>query len=115
MITLGRDEEKRRVWNRRMLDFALRVGFEARLCQPHRAQTRSKVESGVQYVRRNMWPSLRVDPTGYFYGDDLLGATEAGRWIEYVIINPETGENQRKHTFAALHDGHIFASGWYEQ
>ena len=33
VITLGRDEEKRPVWNRRMLDFALRVGFEARLCQ----------------------------------------------------------------------------------
>ena len=64
VITLGRDEEKRpvwdrRMWNRRMLDFALRVGFEARLCQPYRAQTKGKVESGVKYVRRNMWPSLR--------------------------------------------------------
>ena len=60
-------------------------------------------------------PSLRVDPTGYFYGDNLLAATESGRWIEYVITNPETGENQRKHTFAVLHAGYIFASGWYEQ
>ena len=59
VITLGRDEEKRSVWNQRMLDFALRVGFEARLCQPYRAQTKGKVESGVKYVRRNMWPSLR--------------------------------------------------------
>ena len=59
VITLGRDEEKRPVWNRRMPDFALRVGFEARLCQPYRAQTKGKVESGVKYVRRNMWPSLR--------------------------------------------------------
>ena len=59
VITLGRDEEKRPVWNRRMLDFALRVGFEARLCQPYRAQTKGKVESGVKYVRRNMWPSMR--------------------------------------------------------
>ena len=42
-----------------MLDFALRVGFEARLCQPYRAQTKGKVESGVKYVRRNMWPSMR--------------------------------------------------------
>ena len=60
-------------------------------------------------------PSLRVDATGYFYGDDLLAATESGSWVEYVIINPETGENQKKHTFAVLHDGYIFASGWYEQ
>ena len=60
VITLGRDEEKRSVWNRRMLDFALRVGFEARLCQPYRAQTKGKVESGVKYVRRNMWPSMSL-------------------------------------------------------
>ena len=66
-------------------------------------------------VLRGRDPSLRVDPTGYFYGDDLLRAAEAGRWVEYVIVNPETGENQRKHTFAVLHDGYIFASGWYEQ
>ena len=59
VITLGRDEEQRPVWNGRMLDFALRVGFEARLCQPYRAQTKGKVESGVKYVRRNMWPSIR--------------------------------------------------------
>ena len=77
-------------------------------------------ESGVTIahhnpVLRGRDPSLRVDPTGYFYGDNLLGATEAGRWVEYVIVNPETGENQRKHTFAVLHDGYIFASGWYEQ
>ena len=64
VITLGRDEEKRpvwdrRMWNRRMLAFALRVGFEARLCQPYRAQTKGKVESGMKYVRRNMWPGMR--------------------------------------------------------
>ena len=46
VITLGRDEEKRPVWNERMLDFSLRVGFELRLCRPYRAQTKGKVESG---------------------------------------------------------------------
>ena len=59
VITLGRDQEKRPVWNERMLDFSLRVGFELRLCRPYRAQTKGKVESGVKYVRRNMWPSIR--------------------------------------------------------
>ena len=52
VITLGRDEEKRPIWNQRMLDFARRVGFEGRLCQPYRAQTKGKVENGVKYVRR---------------------------------------------------------------
>ena len=49
---------------------------------------------------------------------DLL-LEQWGGWtmhrLEYVIVNPETGENQRKHTFAVLHDGYIFASGWYKQ
>ena len=64
------------------------------------------------FLRRD--PSLRVDTTGYFYGDDLLGANEAGRWVDYAILNPETGKDQQKHTWAVRHDGLIFASGWYE-
>ena len=64
---------------------------------------------------RNRDPSLRVDATGYFYGDDLLSATESGNWSSYVLANPDTGQQQRKHTFAVRHDGYIFASGWYEQ
>ncbi len=59
-------------------------------------------------------PNLRIDPTGYFYGDDLLAATETGRWVNYVIRNPESGQDQRKHTWAVRHDGLLFASGWYE-
>ena len=58
VVTLGRNEDGRVEWNLRMLDFAQRVGFEIRLCQPYRAQTKGKVESGVKYVRRNMWPSI---------------------------------------------------------
>ncbi len=59
-------------------------------------------------------PALRVDSTGYFYGDDLLSATESGRWVDYVLLNPETGGERQKHTWAVRHDGLIFASGWYE-
>ena len=59
-------------------------------------------------------PSERVDVTGYFYGDELLGATEEGRWISYVIENPETGGNAQKHTWVMRRDGLLFASGWYE-
>ena len=60
-------------------------------------------------------PALRVDSTGHFYGDELTGATEAGRWVDYVLINPETGAEQQKHTWAVRHDGLIFGSGWYEE
>ena len=48
VVTLGRDEEGRTEWNRRMLDFSLRLGFELKLCRPYRAQTKGKVESGVK-------------------------------------------------------------------
>ena len=53
VVTLGRDEEGRTEWNRRMLDFSLRLGFDLKLCQPYRAQTKGKVESGVMYVHGN--------------------------------------------------------------
>ena len=60
-------------------------------------------------------PSLRVDATGYFYGDDLLSATEEGKWVSYVFKNPATGGLDSKHTWAVRQDGLIFASGWYER
>ena len=59
-------------------------------------------------------PSERIDSTGYFYGDDPLGATEEGRSVRYVFRDPATGDERVKHTWAVLHDGYIFASGWYE-
>jgi hypothetical protein len=65
-------------------------------------------------VFRNRHPSERVDSSGHFYGDDILSAVEEGRWITYVILDPETGEERRKHTWVVLHDGLIFGSGWYE-
>jgi hypothetical protein len=45
-------------WNARYLDFADYYGFRPRACQPYRAQTKGKVESGVQYVRGNFWPGI---------------------------------------------------------
>ncbi len=60
-------------------------------------------------------PSVRVDSTGYFYGNDILSATETGKWVSYVYRNPETGEEGRKHSWVILHDGLIFGSGWYEK
>ena len=63
---------------------------------------------------RDRDPALRVDSTGYFYGDDVLGATEQGHWFQVVFHNPATGQEERKHSWAVLHDGYIFISGWYE-
>ena len=77
VVTLGKDEDGQVEWNPRMLDFVLRVGFEIRLCQPYRAQTKGKVESGVKYVRRNMWPSLR-------FTDDADLNRQALEWCDVV-------------------------------
>ena len=60
-------------------------------------------------------PEERVDSTGYYYGEPLLATTEEGSWVNYTLLNPETGEEAVKHTWAVRHDGLIFGSGWYER
>ena len=77
VVTLGKDEDGQVEWNLRMLDFAMRVGFDIRLCRPYRAQTKGKVESRVKYVRRNMWPSIR-------FTDDADLNRQALEWCDVV-------------------------------
>lgn len=60
-------------------------------------------------------PAERVDADGYFYGDDILSATDAGKWVSYVHDKPDTGEITCKHTWIVRHDGLFFGSGWYEK
>ena len=57
---------------------------------------------------------IGVDLTGYRFGDVILGATDEGRWVDYVFRNLATGEDAVKHTWVVRHDGLIFGSGWYE-
>ena len=100
VVVLGRDQEGRPECNRRMLDLSLRVGFEMRLCRPYRAQTKGKVGSGVEYVRRNLWPSVR------FTGETDLNR-QALEWCDGVAnrrVHGTTGqrpgellERQRAH------------------
>ena len=59
-------------------------------------------------------PSLRVDGDRLLLRLELLGAPEQGRWVDYVLENPETGESEQKHTWVVRHDGILFGSGWYE-
>ena len=44
----------------------------------------------------------------------MVAADENGRWVDYVFVNPTTGDPERKHTWVIKHDGLSFASGWYE-
>ena len=59
VVVLGRDANGAPEWNRRMLDFSLRLGFRLQLCKPYRAQTKGKVENAIKYVRGNFRPAVR--------------------------------------------------------
>jgi transposase len=54
-VVLGSAEGRTRL-NATFAAFAEHWGFTPRLCQPYRAQTKGKVESGVKYVKRNFVP-----------------------------------------------------------
>ena len=45
--------EGKAIWNGTFRAFADYWGFEPRLCQPYRAMTKGKVESGVKYLKHN--------------------------------------------------------------
>lgn len=51
-MVLGRSNGKV-LWHPVFEDFARHYGFTPRACQPYRARTKGKVESGVKYVKRN--------------------------------------------------------------
>ena len=55
-----------------------------------------------------------VDITGYPYGQQMALTNEEGQWVDYVFLNPETGFQQRKHSWLMRHDGLVFGSGWYQ-
>ena len=55
-----------------------------------------------------------VDINGYAYGQQMAQTDAAGQWVDYVFLNPATGEPASKHTWLQRYDGIVFASGWYE-
>ena len=60
-----------------------------------------------------------TDINGYEYGPEMLTATEAGRWVPYVYINPaagtlgDEGAFELKNAWVVRRDGLLFGSGWY--
>lgn len=43
-----------------------------------------------------------------------LEVTEAGLWVDYVFVNPVTGEEGVKHSWVVRHDDIYVGSDWYE-
>ena len=56
VLAEGKDAAGKARLNSTFASFAAHWGFTVRLCQPYRAQTKGKVESGVKYVKRNFVP-----------------------------------------------------------
>ncbi len=54
-----------------------------------------------------------TDVTGFDFGSAFLDISESG-WVSYVFGNPDTGQDEQKHTWIVRHDGLLFGSGWYE-
>ena len=60
-----------------------------------------------------------TDINGYNFGPEMLAATEMGRWVPYVYVNPaagtlgDEGAFELKHAWVIRHDGLLFASGWH--
>jgi len=101
VVVLGRDDNGRPEWNQRFLDFALRIGFDIRLCQPYRAQTKGRVESGVKYVRRNFWPGVR-------FTDDADLNQKALEWCESVAnVRVHGTTRQRPKELLAIEQPHL--------
>ena len=57
---------------------------------------------------------LGVDSTGYRFGDVMLMADNRGLWVDYLFLNPQTGNKEYKHSWVIRHDGLLFGSGWYQ-
>ena len=55
-----------------------------------------------------------VDSSGFELGKALARATEEGVWVEYLWPHPVTLLETPKISYAARHDGILFASGYYE-
>ena len=63
--------------------------------------------------------AVGTDINGYNFGPEMLAATDAGRWVPYVYVNPaaetlgDEGTFELKNAWVRRHDGLLFGSGWY--
>jgi len=86
-VVLGR-EGGQVILNGTFADFAAHYGFRPRFCQPYRARTKGKVESGVKYLKRNFLAGRRFVDLAHLN-------RELERWLIEVAdvrIHGTTGE-----------------------
>lgn len=57
---------------------------------------------------------LGATPEGLASADEMIAATETGKWVDYTYVNPQSGNWETKHTWIVKRDDTLIASGWYE-
>lgn len=67
-----------------------------------------------ELIGQDLKGNLGVDQAGYRFGEVMLKATDEGLWIDYLFLNPRTGNQEYKHSWVIRHDGLLFGSGWYQ-
>ena len=72
------------------------------------------VHRSPDLLGQNLKGDLGVDVTGYRFGEVMLGVGEQGLWVDYLFLNPATGNQEFKHSWVVRHDGLLFGSGWYQ-
>lgn len=78
-----------------------------------RANDLRTIANGARPELVDIDPPERIDATGYAYGEAFATATDKGKWVSYIFLNPATDEPESKHTWIMEHDGLLFGSGWY--
>ncbi len=53
------------------------------------------------------------DVTGRHFREEFIAIEDRG-WVSYVFLNPDSGEQEQKHTWVVRHGDLFFAAGWYE-
>ncbi len=65
-------------------------------------------------VGQTLHEILGATPEGLAAAEAMVTATEAGKWVDYVYLNPQSGQQETKHTWTVKRDEILIASGWYE-
>lgn len=65
-------------------------------------------------VGQTLHEILGATPEGLAAADEMLTATETGKWVDYVYLNPQSGEQETKHSWIVKRDNVRIGSGWYE-
>ena len=67
-----------------------------------------------QNVGMTLLEILGATAEGRAAAEQMVTATETGKWVDYTYLNPQSGNQETKHTWILKRDDILIASGWYE-